>query len=99
MNRTRLVVTIFSAAALAIVATVVVLTTSLGPANTVTTAHKAPTVTTMAPSPVVPTSPTIHVPTPPKPPTPPQVSRIPQHDGGDRDADNEGGPSDGDGNL
>ena len=26
-------------------------------------------------------------------------SRIPQHNGGDRDADNRGGPSDGDGNT
>jgi hypothetical protein len=26
-------------------------------------------------------------------------SGIPQHDGGDRDADNNGGPSDGDGNV
>ncbi len=27
------------------------------------------------------------------------VSRIPQHNGGDHDADNNGGPSDGDGNI
>lgn len=26
-------------------------------------------------------------------------SRIPQHNGGDKDADNRGGPSDGDGNI
>jgi hypothetical protein len=26
-------------------------------------------------------------------------SRIPQHNGGDRDSDNRGGPSDGDGNV
>ncbi|MGZ4200701.1 MAG: hypothetical protein ACXVRH_01445 [Thermoleophilaceae bacterium] len=26
-------------------------------------------------------------------------SRIPQHNGGDHDADNNGGPSDGDGNI
>ena len=26
-------------------------------------------------------------------------SRIPQHNGGDKDADNNGGPSDGDGNV
>jgi hypothetical protein len=26
-------------------------------------------------------------------------SRIPQHNGGDKDADNRGGPSDGDGNV
>jgi len=63
---------------------------------------QAPTVT-IAPPPVVPTSPTIHVrsplPPPTAAPTPPPVSGIPQHNGGDRDADNDGGPSDGDGNL
>src|SRR6266851_629217 len=41
-------------------------------------------------------------PTPPPPPStmaPPPANPIPQGNGGDQDADNNGGPSDGDGNV
>jgi hypothetical protein len=31
--------------------------------------------------------------------TPPQANPIPQNNGGDHDADNNGGPSDGDGSI
>jgi hypothetical protein len=38
-------------------------------------------------------------PPPPQPPPAPPSSGIPQHNGGDMDSDNNGGPSDGDGNI
>jgi hypothetical protein len=36
---------------------------------------------------------------PPAPPAPPTMNPIPQGNGGDQDADNNGGPSDGDGSI
>jgi hypothetical protein len=50
-----------------------------------------------APTTVPPPTPTTAPPTTTPPPT--VVNGIPQGDGGDHDADNNGGPSDGDGNL
>ena len=71
--------------------------TAIAPAPTTTasaptTTSSAPT-TTAAPAPT--TTPAAPAPTPPSPP----ATAIPQHNGGDQDADNNGGPTDGDGNI
>ena len=71
--------------------------------TTATTPTVTPTHTTPAPSAPVRRTPKAHVPTTPThttPSTPPKKSGgIPQGNGGDGDADNNGGPDDGDGNV
>jgi hypothetical protein len=64
-------------------------TIMLTAANTAGVVHEPVSVTVIQPAP------------PPvmAPPPPPPMMGIPQGDGGDRDADNNGGPSDGDGNV
>ena len=55
---------------------------------------------TTPPAPPATTPPAPPVTTPPAPPvTTPPANPIPQGNGGDQDADNNGGPSDGDGNI
>jgi hypothetical protein len=63
------------------------------------THHQAPPVTPPATTPAP--APSTTPPPPPPPPTmaPPTANPIPQGNGGDQDADNNGGPSDGDGNV
>lgn len=68
-------------------------TTTTAPAPT-TPAAPAPT----TPAPAPPTH-TTTKPAPPPPPPPPPTGGIPQHNGGDMDGDNNGAPSDGDGNI
>lgn len=65
------------------------------PAPTTTSMPTPPPTTTVAPPPPPPPSTT----TPPPTTTTPPTSGIPQGNGGDKDADNNGGPSDGDGNI
>jgi cytoskeletal protein RodZ len=79
------------------------------PAAQTTTSTTTPPPPTTPPTAVAPPPPTTTPPTtvPPPPPTtvppvaqaPAVVNGIPQGNGGDQDADNNGGPSDGDGNL
>jgi hypothetical protein len=65
------------------------------------THHQAPPVTPPATTPAPAPSTTPPPPPPPPPSTmaPPPANPIPQGNGGDQDADNNGGPSDGDGNV
>ena len=68
------------------------------------THHQAPPTTPPATTPAPAPSTTPPPPPPPPPPTtaPPTmapVNPVPQGNGGDQDADNNGGPSDGDGNV
>ena len=88
-------------------AAVAVTLAACGPSGSPSTHPAAPKPSSAAPSHAHSAPPAVSVTTPPPPattpPPPPATSHtanpIPQGNGGDHDADNNGGPSDGDGNL